>query len=87
MGIGSLASGECRVLGLDADSNSANGYQCSGFKTAESAHTTQYFGVAVSASPLSVPGAGCGLPCWVCIDRIGREPSAQAGDEGLIGVC
>lgn len=55
VGIGLLANGECSILGLDADFNSANGYQCFGFKTAESAHSTQYFGVAISAVRLNVP--------------------------------
>ena len=71
LGIGSLTSGECRVLGLDADSNSANGYQCSGFRTAERAHTTQYFGVAVSAVPLSVPEPGVAALLGLALTGLG----------------
>lgn len=54
LGIGALASGECGILGLDADPDSI-GNQCFGFKTAEGTHTTQYFGVAISSERLSVP--------------------------------
>lgn len=82
LGIGSLTSGECRVLGLDADSNSANGYQCSGFRTAENAHTTQYFGVAVSAVPLSVPEPGVAALLGLAFTGLGvsrlRKPTTKA---------
>lgn len=82
LGIGSLTSGECRVLGLDADSNSANGYQCSGFRTAENAHTTQYFGVAVSAVPLSVPEPGVAALLGLAFTGLGvsrlRKPATKA---------
>ena len=48
LGIGALSAGECSALGF-------GGSPCFGFATAEGAATTQRFGVAISASPLSVP--------------------------------
>lgn len=50
IGIGNLTNGECNYLGL------ANG--CFGFRTLESAHTTERFGFAITQTTISVPEPG-----------------------------
>ncbi len=50
IGIGTLADGECRALGL--------GVGCFGFRTLEGQSTTERFGFAITSAPISVPEPG-----------------------------